>query len=1533
MKTLIVVADLFKATTVFVNRTFRIRLFFLITFSVFLLSINLSAQNVWYVSSIGSDANDGRSEATAWHTIQYANDNAAVNGGDIIRVAPGNYSEYINVTKSLKFYGPNYNISPNQATVSRNPEAIITATSVGQTIFEARTPGTSIEVKGFKFLNGSPLKDGHYGRNPAQNIVVTFEKNWVAHCISIFLGSNTQWKTVTIADNFFQTIDMATLSSAIELKDLNDPAYPYRAATVVATVTDNVIDGTNWAGILLDNILSATVLRNVIRNVRETGIKLAGGMGNATVSENVIDNTNTSHVADVAGIKISGSEFTGAINITNNTVTNSFNGFAVLNGENITGKSIHVNSNSFDNTNTNYSIYHGGTGYLDATCNWNGGSNYNALAPRIFGPATIVPFLSNSTDIDAATPGFQPVPNSCNNQGNSPYFTKTTLTTGLNRPWEMLYGPDDMLWITQSGGRVSRVDPNSGVASTIYTAPDYFAGLASQSKFYPCDPNYAYPVSSGTFGLALHPDFTTIPYVYYIYSYNAGTSDAPISKYKVRRFTWNSASQTVSEITDIITDLPNYHYHEGMRLLIIKQAGVPYIYITAGDGTIDDDRCYPDGNDNLRAQDWSSKFGKILKYNIDGSVPTSNPVPNSPVFSKGFRNPLGLAYNPATDILYCSDNGKSTDDELNIIEKGKNYGWPKARGYHSDNNYPGEAGFVSNYVPSFTGDSLKEALYSWSPANVTLPEDPQNTSKTGVVAPSDMIYYAGSAIPEFRNCLLVTTLKNFNPHFRASVYAFKLTEDGTSLDATNANPQIYFSVPDDAAVPGSAGELRYRDITISPDGKTIFICTDTWRGEDNKIYKFTYNETLPTITYYPRNDAADLSIISSWTTDTSGGSGSTPADFSTPNTLFNINSNVSSASVNGTWAIAGGARVILNNSNGLIFTPASRLIVGEGSSVDLNNKPVTLKSDATGSASIGAITGTLTNANNVTVERYISSYGNRAYRLLTPSVNTGSTIRQNWQENGNSPLGYGTHITGSTTGANGFDATASGQSSLYNYNPTSLAWDPIANTNVNTLDAKKAYLLYVRGDRTIDINSQTNPLPSNNTTLRATGSVLVGHQSFAGLTGNSGFNLITNPYPSAINWASVYSASSGLSQFYTYWDPKYGTRGGYVTVKTDGTKTPATNADVNIQAGQAFFVQASGAESPTVNIDETDKSTTNNIGVMRVGTQTEKLGMSLYFYDVNNNRKIADGVLSAYNNDYSKTVDSNDAVQIANWDEDVAINRFGSMLSIESRPLPDNTDTIFLTAARLKNQNYEWQFEPSNFQTTNLQPYLIDNFLNTRFPISITANTVIPFGVTSQQASSSSDRFMIVFSRNSVLPLNITSVTANRNEKSIQVDWKTTAEAGVANYEVEKSSNGQQFTKVGMVAAKGNATSSSLYNWIDVTPFIGTNYYRIKANSIGGSYDLSSVVKVEPIYDGTQKLVFPNPITGNVMSLFLKMDKGRYKASVMNHLGQKVYSTVIEHQGGSTTYTFQLPNNLAKGAYNLQLTGNNVKFSISLIKE
>jgi hypothetical protein len=390
--------------------------------------------NIWYVAKTGNDATGVGSVLNPWQTIQFANDNASVQNGDTIKVAAGSYIEDVNITKSLAFCGPNYQTSP--VTANRSEEAVISAPpTANPVIFEAHVPSTNIAILGFQLINGSPLTAGNYQTDIAnpQSITILFEKNAVMHGNDLFAGTLTRWNNITIKDNYFTNINFAPLSSAIQLNGGD-----------VVTITDNKIETTNFAGVLLDHVASAIVQRNIITSVPgEAGIQLAGAMGNTTVSENDIQNANTNHQVDGGGIRIYGSAFTGVLNVRNNFVTNSFNGFAVKTGEVITNPNIHVNNNSFTNLSAgSFAIYHGGnnpggsgtntsasSAQLDAECNWYGSLDASIVAATVHGPVDIMPWLVNGTDNEPASPGFQPVPGSCT--GNATCTPPTFVNNGL----------------------------------------------------------------------------------------------------------------------------------------------------------------------------------------------------------------------------------------------------------------------------------------------------------------------------------------------------------------------------------------------------------------------------------------------------------------------------------------------------------------------------------------------------------------------------------------------------------------------------------------------------------------------------------------------------------------------------------------------------------------------------------------------------------------------------------------------------------------------------------------------------------------------------------------------------------------------------------------------------------------------------------------------------------------------------------------------------------------------------------------------
>lgn len=297
-------------------------------------------------------------------------------------------------------------------------------------------------------------------------------------------------------------------------------------------------------------------------------------------------------------------------------------------------------------------------------------------------------------------------------------FQRSELPATLSTPWEMTYGPDGYLWLTESGGRVSRVNPTTGTKSVVYTAPDYFGGAPSEASPLCFQPG----IGAGTLGLALHPDFlnSATSYIYYVYSYNQGTAASPTTQFKIVRLTWDATQEAVVSSTTIVSSLPTGYDHLGGRLLAVRQQGNVYLYFTTGDNGISETNspdCYNPQtiNPNNFAQDPTTKNGKVHRFNIDGSVPADNPLPGNSFFTRGHRNPQGLAFNPTNEVVYEIEHGDRTDDEINILTKGLNYGWKNVRGYH-DGNYPGELAYIQNYIPnpSIRFDRLEPAWYAWA---------------------------------------------------------------------------------------------------------------------------------------------------------------------------------------------------------------------------------------------------------------------------------------------------------------------------------------------------------------------------------------------------------------------------------------------------------------------------------------------------------------------------------------------------------------------------------------------------------------------------------------------------------------------------------------------------------------------------------------------------------------------------------------------------------------------------------------------------
>ena len=381
------------------------------------------------------------------------------------------------------------------------------------------------------------------------------------------------------------------------------------------------------------------------------------------------------------------------------------------------------------------------------------------------------------------------------------------------------------------------------------------------------------------------------------------------------------------------------------------------------------------------------------------------------------------------------------------------------------------------------------------------------------------------------------------------------------------------------------------------------------------------------------------------------------------------------------------------------------------------------------------------------IQRYIPP--KRAYRFLASSVNTSGSILENWQENGSNISGLGTHISGSMSGANGFDATQSGNSSMFTYDNLNQGWNAVANTDVRGLDIGEAYRIMIRGDRTVDLtNNATTPTP---TTLRAKGAMNVGtYQNDQLSITAGGFNFIANPFQATVNVNTVLQGSNNLNlNRYYVWDPTINTRGAYVTVMLpSGSNVAGSSANEYLQPSQSAFVTTlnnTTVASPTEIIyNQDDIVNGNQTTVFSIPANDFEIigrlnkvvpGQPLQFLD-------AWGIFMG--SQYTNAVDPMDAPSLGNPDETISIVNGSDYLNIEFRDVPRNLDIIPLNHTNYRHSSYNYQFEIDAIPAgTNV--YLQDNHLNTSSQLNEGFNDYQFTVDSSVTGSIQEDRFHLFF--------------------------------------------------------------------------------------------------------------------------------------------------------------------------------------------
>ena len=173
------------------------------------------------------------------------------------------------------------------------------------------------------------------------------------------------------------------------------------------------------------------------------------------------------------------------------------------------------------------------------------------------------------------------------------------------------------------------------------------------------------------------------------------------------------------------------------------------------------------------------------------------------------------------------------------------------------------------------------------------------------------------------------------------------------------------------------------------------------------------------------------------------------------------------------------------------------------------------------------------------------------------------------------------------------------------------------------------------------------------------------------------------------------------------------------------------------------------------------------------------------------------------------------------------------------------------------------------------------------------------------------------------LPVTFSDVKAFEKNNGVQIEWTNLTEKDLVNYTVERSANGRDFITISQFAPRSNQNDKESYTSLDASPFAGINFYRIKTVEINGKVGFSKLLKVDigRITKGIS--LYPNPVTGNELSIGFTAARGQYTLHVINGTGQEVYTQRLTHPGGNVSQAISLPSTIKPGAYNMLISGDN----------